>query len=150
MRAPLLPHFLAMSPEKLGQHFLADESWQERIAEEVYMDDGPSGRDRERGNGEMTTPVMRRASKLFAVELDLRLARRVRKISASLKNVRVVESDVMAVDFEKLTGGARFSVYGNLPYHYLAHSASTVPARRARRGNSYRDSAGGRSNRRRT
>jgi len=31
--------------------------------------------------------------------------------------VEIIHSDVLAVDFEKLTGGARFSVYGNLPYY---------------------------------
>ncbi len=31
--------------------------------------------------------------------------------------MEVVESDVMAVDFAGLTGNARFSVYGNLPYY---------------------------------
>ena len=29
-----------MSPEKLGQHFLTDASWQERIARAVRIDDG--------------------------------------------------------------------------------------------------------------
>jgi len=105
-----------MSPEKLGQHFLADESWQERIAEEVYMDDGVWV-EIGAGHGEMTTRLAQRASKLFAVEIDPLLARKVRKVTAPLKNVQVVESDVMAVDFEKLTGGARFFVYGNLPYY---------------------------------
>jgi len=105
-----------MSREKLGQHFLADESWQDRIADEVYMNDGVWV-EIGAGHGEMTTRLARRASKLFAVELDAQLARRVRKVTAPLKNVQVVESDVMAVDFEKLTSGSRFSVYGNLPYY---------------------------------
>jgi len=105
-----------MSAEKLGQHFLANEDWQERIADEIYVNDGVWV-EIGAGHGEMTTRLAQRASKLFAVELDPQLARRVRKVTASFKNVQVVESDVMAVDFEKLTGGARFSVYGNLPYY---------------------------------
>jgi 16S rRNA (adenine1518-N6/adenine1519-N6)-dimethyltransferase len=105
-----------MSPEKLGQHFLTDESWQERIADEVRIDDGVWV-EIGAGHGEMTTRIAQRASKVFAVELDPSLARRVREVTAPFKNVRVVESDVMAVDFEKLTGGERFSVYGNLPYY---------------------------------
>jgi 16S rRNA (adenine1518-N6/adenine1519-N6)-dimethyltransferase len=105
-----------MSPEKLGQHFLADESWQERIAKEVWMNDG-LWLEIGAGHGEMTTRLAHRASKLIAIELDPLLARKVRKVTASLKNVEVIESDVMAVDFEKVTGGARFSVYGNLPYY---------------------------------
>ena len=69
------------------------------------------------GHGEMTTRLAQNASKVFAVELDPPLARRLRQATAHLKNVEIVHSDVMAVDFDKLTGGERFSVYGNLPYY---------------------------------
>src|ERR1700674_3180852 len=105
-----------MSPEKLGQHFLADASWQERIARAVRIDDGVWV-EIGAGHGEMTSRLAQRASKVFAIELDPRLARRLREVTAPSKNVEVVESDVMAVDFEKLTGGKPFSVYGNLPYY---------------------------------
>jgi 16S rRNA (adenine1518-N6/adenine1519-N6)-dimethyltransferase len=105
-----------MSPEKLGQHFLTDSSWQERIARAIQINDGVWV-EIGAGHGEMTTRLAQRASKVFAIELDSRLARRLREVSAPCKNVEVMESDVMAVDFEKLTGGKHFSVYGNLPYY---------------------------------
>jgi 16S rRNA (adenine1518-N6/adenine1519-N6)-dimethyltransferase len=114
--ALLLLHLRAMSPERLGQHFLDDASWQERIARSVRMDDGVWV-EIGAGHGEMTSRLAQRASKVFAVELDPPLARQLREVTASLANVQVIESDVMAVDFAKLTGGARFSVYGNLPYY---------------------------------
>ena len=105
-----------MSPEKLGQHFLSDSSWQERIARAVRIDGGVWV-EIGAGHGEMTTRLAQRASKVFAIELDRQLAARLREIAAPYKNVEVVESDVMAVDFAALTNGARFSVYGNLPYY---------------------------------
>ncbi|HEX3371230.1 MAG TPA: 16S rRNA (adenine(1518)-N(6)/adenine(1519)-N(6))-dimethyltransferase RsmA [Candidatus Acidoferrales bacterium] len=105
-----------MSPERLGQHFLADEDWQEQIADAVNMGSG-MWVEIGAGHGEMTTRLARNASKLFAVELDPPLARRLRQATAALKNVEIVHSDVMAVDFEKLTRGEQFSVYGNLPYY---------------------------------
>jgi len=105
-----------MSPEKLGQHFLTDAGWQERIARAVRIDDGVWV-EIGAGHGEMTTRLAQRANKVFAIELDPRLARRLREVTAPCKNVEVVESDVMAVNLEKLTGGERFSVYGNLPYY---------------------------------
>jgi 16S rRNA (adenine1518-N6/adenine1519-N6)-dimethyltransferase len=105
-----------MSPERLGQHFLADDDWQEQIADAVSMGCGVWV-EIGAGHGEMTTRLAHNASKLFAVELDPPLARRLRQSTAHLKNVEIVHSDVMAVDFEKLTGGDRFSVYGNLPYY---------------------------------
>lgn len=105
-----------MSPEKLGQHFLTDPSWQERIARTVRIDNDVWV-EIGAGHGEMTTRLAKRASKVVAIELDPRLARRLREVTGSWGNVEVVERDVMAVDFEKLTGGNRFSVYGNLPYY---------------------------------
>jgi 16S rRNA (adenine1518-N6/adenine1519-N6)-dimethyltransferase len=105
-----------MSPEKLGQHFLVDSSWQERIARAVRIDEG-MWVEIGAGHGEMTSRLAERARKVFAIELDPRLSKRLREATAHCKNVEVIESDVMAVDFEKLTGGERFSVYGNLPYY---------------------------------
>ncbi len=105
-----------MSPEKLGQHFLTGAGWQERIASAVGPSDGVWF-EIGAGHGEMTTRLAKRASKVIAIELDPLLARRLREVTAPCGNVEVVECDVMAVDFEKLTGGERFSVYGNLPYY---------------------------------
>jgi 16S rRNA (adenine1518-N6/adenine1519-N6)-dimethyltransferase len=105
-----------MSPEKLGQHFLSDVDWQERIEDEIHIDQGVWV-EIGAGHGEMSTRLAQRAGKLFAIELDLALARRLRNVLARYKHAQVVQSDVMAVDFAKLTGGDRFTVYGNLPYY---------------------------------
>lgn len=105
-----------MTPEKLGQHFLTDASWQDRIARAVHIDDG-AWVEIGAGHGEMTKRLAERASKVIAIELDPRLARRLREATAPCKNVEVVESDVMAVNFAKLLDKERFSVYGNLPYY---------------------------------
>jgi len=105
-----------MSPEKLGQHFLTDASWQERIARAVRIDDDVWV-EIGAGHGEMTMRLAQQASKVIAIELDPRLARRLREVTAPQENVEVVEGDVMAVDLRKLTSGERFSVYGNLPYY---------------------------------
>jgi 16S rRNA (adenine1518-N6/adenine1519-N6)-dimethyltransferase len=105
-----------MSPEKLGQHFLTDDSWLEQIDDAlearggVWVEIGA-------GHGEMTTRLAQHASKVFAIELDPQLARRLRKAIAPYPNVEVVEGDVMAVDFAKIAGGSHFSVYGSLPYY---------------------------------
>lgn len=105
-----------MSPEKLGQHFLTDASWQERIARAVRIDGGVWV-EIGAGHGEMTTRLAQRARNVFAIELDRRLATRLREVTAPHKNVEVIQSDVLAIDFADLTKGARFSVYGNLPYY---------------------------------
>jgi 16S rRNA (adenine1518-N6/adenine1519-N6)-dimethyltransferase len=105
-----------MSPEKLGQHFLTDAGWQERIVRAIRPDGGVWV-EIGAGHGEITTRLARHARKVLAVEIDPRLARRLREVTAPCGNVEVVESDVMAADLGKLTGGERFSAYGNLPYY---------------------------------
>ena len=109
-------HFPAVSPEKLGQHFLADASWQERIARAIHMGDGVWV-EIGAGHGEMTSRLAKNAKKVIAIELDSRLATGLRKVTAPLGNVEVIERDVLAVDFGALVKEANFSVYGNLPYY---------------------------------
>ncbi len=67
----LLLHLPAMSPEKLGQHFLTDASWQERIARAAHIDGG-LWVEIGAGHGEMTTRLAQRASKVCAIELNRR------------------------------------------------------------------------------
>src|SRR6267378_1027853 len=112
----LLLHFPAVSPEKLGQHFLTNASWQERIAGAIHITDGVWV-EIGAGHGEMTSRLARNAGRVIAIELDRRLAAHLREVTAPLGNVEVIESDVLAVDFGALTEGATFSVYGNLPYY---------------------------------
>ena len=105
-----------MSPQKLGQHFLADASWREQIAGAIQMDAG-LWVEIGAGHGEMTARLAERADRVIAVELDRKLAPALRQSTSRMKNVEVVEGDVLAIDLEKLTQGSRFSVYGNLPYY---------------------------------
>jgi 16S rRNA (adenine1518-N6/adenine1519-N6)-dimethyltransferase len=106
----------AVSPEKLGQHFLSDASWQERIARAIRIGNG-TWVEIGAGHGEMTSRLARNAGKVIAIELDRGLASRLREVTAPLGNVEVVESDVLTVDFGTLVKAANFSVYGNLPYY---------------------------------
>jgi 16S rRNA (adenine1518-N6/adenine1519-N6)-dimethyltransferase len=112
----ILLHFPSMSPEKLGQHFLTDSRWQEGIVRAIRPEGGVWV-EIGAGHGEMTTRLAKHASKVLAVELDPRLARRLREVTTQCANVEVAEGDVMAADLRKLTGGEQFSVYGNLPYY---------------------------------
>ena len=105
-----------MPGQKLGQHFLADAGWQQRILRELPADKG-LWLEIGAGHGEMTRLLSARAGEVLAVELDSRLAAKLRESLPAGGNVRVVESDVLALDIERVTGGRAFSVYGNLPYY---------------------------------
>jgi 16S rRNA (adenine1518-N6/adenine1519-N6)-dimethyltransferase len=107
---------MTMSPERLGQHFLSNPVWQDRILDAI---DARQGLWVEigAGHGEMTARLAQRATRLIAVELDAPLAAQLRKSLGPRGNVVVVEADILSVDFAALTEGQPFSVYGNLPYY---------------------------------
>lgn len=104
-------------PRRLGQHFLADAFWRQRIlealparADETWVEIGA-------GHGEMTRELARRVRRLVAIELDRRLVPGLERLAAELGNVEVRAADVLEVDFAALAGGAPLCVYGNLPYY---------------------------------
>ncbi len=124
-----------MTPERLGQHFL-DVRWRERIARAIFglgittraaQDHKSSGLWIEigAGHGEMTAILSQHASRVIAIELDATLVEKLREAAAALGNVAVVSGNVLELDFAELADdsdlgnefGARFRVYGNLPYY---------------------------------
>jgi 16S rRNA (adenine1518-N6/adenine1519-N6)-dimethyltransferase len=77
------------------------------------------------GLAALTQPLVERLGQLSVIELDRDLAMRLRLH----KQLTVVESDVLRVDFTAMAAGHKLRVVGNLPYnistpilfHLLAH-----------------------------
>jgi 16S rRNA (adenine1518-N6/adenine1519-N6)-dimethyltransferase len=115
---------------KLGQHFLADDSFALQIVDAVgdisqntVLEIGP-------GRGVLTSLLAKRAQRLIAVELDRVLAAQLRLRFGMFSNVEVIEADILFVDIDSLFGpkpglrrpGIEFKptpakVIGNLPYY---------------------------------
>jgi 16S rRNA (adenine1518-N6/adenine1519-N6)-dimethyltransferase len=118
------------SKPKLGQHFLASEEGAQRIvdalgdvSQSTVLEIGP-------GRGMLTSLLSKRARRLIAVELDRVLAAQLRLQFGMMRNVEVIEADVLAVDFDSLFGPKPglsrpgidlkpqpVRVVGNLPYY---------------------------------
>ena len=130
-----------MSPQPLGQNFLADPVWRERIVRSAlglpaFMEAAPkpSGVWIEigAGHGEMTVLLAPHVSRLIAIELDDKLLPRLNEQTAQLSNVTLVSGDVLTLNLPELAGGERFRVYGNLPYYItspIIHQLFTFPDR---------------------
>jgi 16S rRNA (adenine1518-N6/adenine1519-N6)-dimethyltransferase len=121
---------------QLGQHFLRDEGFRRRLAESLALvaDDlvieiGP-------GHGEMTELLAQRAAQVVAIEIDERLAARLReKLSADV-HIEILPADILATDLAALCrrySKPRCFVFGNLPYYitspilrHLFQSASSL------------------------
>jgi 16S rRNA (adenine1518-N6/adenine1519-N6)-dimethyltransferase len=118
-----------MARQRLGQHFLSDPGWREKIARAIRV--SPHGmhsaeRSTEKescwieigaGHGEMTEHLLKSGAPVIAVELDPPLVERLQKLAEAHPNLTVVHSDVLETDLAALAAGRRLKIYGNLPYY---------------------------------
>ncbi len=102
--------------KSLGQHFLADERTAERIAGSLtghgsystVLEIGP-------GTGALTRFLVEAHPDLHVVELDRESVAYLKSHYPSLKG-RILEADVLAMDFDKAIPGL-FGLIGNFPYN---------------------------------
>jgi 16S rRNA (adenine1518-N6/adenine1519-N6)-dimethyltransferase len=118
-----------MARQKLGQHFLSDAGWREKIARAIHVSaHGMEGHRRGTagdycwieigaGHGEMTEHLVRTGAPVYAVELDPPLIERLQRLAEKHPNLTIVPGDVLAVDLPGLAAGRRIHLYGNLPYY---------------------------------
>jgi len=105
--------------KRFGQHFLSDVGIIDAIVREIAPRPGDPMVEIGPGLAALTQPLVERLGHLTVIELDRDLAARLR----SHAQLRVVESDVLKVDFgalaEELAPGQPGSlrVVGNLPYN---------------------------------
>jgi 16S rRNA (adenine1518-N6/adenine1519-N6)-dimethyltransferase len=104
----------------MGQHFLAGESWQQRILASLPRDKDETWIEIGAGHGEMTRLLASRCQRVIAIEADLRLARSLqeaqRRHPDDWRGVEIVTGNVLKMDLAELAGG-HFRVYGSLPYY---------------------------------
>ncbi len=89
---------------KLGQHFLASESFALQIvdalgdiSQNTVLEIGP-------GRGILTSLLAKRVRRLIAVELDRVLAAQLRLRFGMFSNIEVIEADILSVNFDSLFG----------------------------------------------
>jgi len=106
--------------KRFGQHFLSDSAIIDAIVREIAPAPGQVMVEIGPGLAALTQPLVERLGHLTVVELDRDLARRLREHP----HLRVVESDVLRVDFTALArdivpahSGLKLRVVGNLPYN---------------------------------
>src|SRR5580700_10034141 len=109
-----------MARQRMGQHFLGDPAWRQRILKILSPGANESWIEIGAGHGEMTQLLAREGRHVLAIEADERLAedleQKVQSDERDWPNVEIISADVLTVDFQKLLSG-NFHVYGNLPYY---------------------------------
>jgi 16S rRNA (adenine1518-N6/adenine1519-N6)-dimethyltransferase len=102
--------------KRFGQHFLADAGIIDAIVREIDPRPGQAMVEIGPGLAALTQPLVERVGALTVVELDRDLAARLRQHA----HLKVVESDVLKVDFRALADELqvpKLRVAGNLPYN---------------------------------
>jgi 16S rRNA (adenine1518-N6/adenine1519-N6)-dimethyltransferase len=105
---------------KLGQHFLADARYPQRIVETLDIRPEELVIEIGAGRGAMTELLAERARHLVAIELDGALAELLQRKQPAGFRIEVLCADVLTVDIGELCrrqGAPRCFVFGNLPYY---------------------------------
>jgi 16S rRNA (adenine1518-N6/adenine1519-N6)-dimethyltransferase len=105
-------------PRRLGQHFLKDAAWRQRILRALRVGAGETWLEIGAGHGEMTRELVPRAGRVLAIEVDPPLVETLRRLAAERPNLQVIAGDVLALDLNQvLPADGRARVYGSLPYY---------------------------------
>lgn len=108
---------LGVRPRRgLGQNFLVDS----RVVERIVAAAGVAGRtvvEIGPGMGALSDALAEHAGDLALVEIDSRMAERLRERFSGRTHVRVIAADALTVDYAALVpGGQRGLAVANLPY----------------------------------
>jgi 16S rRNA (adenine1518-N6/adenine1519-N6)-dimethyltransferase len=99
--------------KRFGQHFLSDGGIIDAIVDAIHPEAGQAMVEIGPGLAALTQPLVERLGHLTVIELDRDLAVRL----LLHKQLSVVESDVLKVNFTELFKGQKLRVVGNLPYN---------------------------------
>lgn len=107
--------------KSLGQNFLINPSVCPRMAESAVQGDNVGVLEIGPGIGVLTNELLKRASKVVAVELDKRLLPVLDETLSEYDNLKVINADVMKLDLHRLIedefGSMEVAVCANLPYY---------------------------------
>jgi 16S rRNA (adenine1518-N6/adenine1519-N6)-dimethyltransferase len=108
-----------VSPRKaLGQHFLRDRNIIRRIVEGAELSVDENVVEIGAGTGELTAELAARAGRVWAVEVDEDLCRRLRHRFEGVDNVEIVQADALRLDVAEFFGAREpYVVVANLPYN---------------------------------
>lgn len=110
--------YKSLEPKKsLGQNFLADPWWIERIAHALEIQEGDLVLEIGPGKGALTRALLPLTRELVAVEIDQRMVGHLREELGGAPNLRIVHADFLRFDLGRELGTWPVRIVGNLPYH---------------------------------
>jgi len=109
-------------PKKdLGQNFLVDEHYLQRIVMAGQVNDDDEVLEIGAGVGSLTCHLAQAAKQVCAVEIDRRLLPLLEAQLRQFSNVRIVAGDIMQLDVRDLVFSQGYKVVANIPYYLTSH-----------------------------
>lgn len=104
--------------KSLGQHWLKNRAILDEIAgfAAVASDTATTCVEIGPGLGTLTSSLLKRFSRVIAIEFDADLARNLPQ-SFPGKNLEVIHGDILSTDLPQLVGSDNYAVAGNIPYY---------------------------------
>jgi 16S rRNA (adenine1518-N6/adenine1519-N6)-dimethyltransferase len=104
--------------KSLGQNFLTDMSVRDVILEAACLSRGDTVVEVGPGHGVLTEKLAVLCGRVIAVELDARLAERLRNRLSHHGSLQVVQADILGLDLPGLLGETpSYKVVANIPYY---------------------------------
>ena len=118
MNTPSSAAGFGRAKKALGQHFLHETAYIERIVDAVDPRPGEPLVEIGPGQGALTLPLLRQHGALTVIEFDRDLIAPLTRAAQDAGKLEVIHRDVLEVDFSALAGdGPPLRLVGNLPYN---------------------------------
>jgi 16S rRNA (adenine1518-N6/adenine1519-N6)-dimethyltransferase len=109
--------FAPFAKRSLGQNFLTDPNYIQKIIEAVEPKSGDLIVEIGPGRGALTEHLVESGATVIAIELDHELSRSLADHFGNNEKVKVLERDVLEVEFSQLTERNGLKLVANLPYY---------------------------------
>jgi len=106
-----------LAKKSLGQHWLKDEATLSAICDIAKISSSDTILEIGPGLGDLTRQLLKRASKVIAVELDSELAAFLRTINDN--KLEIIQADILQFDLTQLPPG--YKVVANIPYYLTSN-----------------------------
>jgi 16S rRNA (adenine1518-N6/adenine1519-N6)-dimethyltransferase len=102
--------------KQLGQNFLIDSQVVNDLLDAAEINNRSTVLEVGAGTGAVTRPLAERAGKVIAVEFDKDLIPKLKTNLEGLKNVKIINEDILKIDTSHQLLATNFKVVGSIPY----------------------------------
>lgn len=104
-------------PTKLGQNFLVNKEIVKKIIKSANLQTNDLVLEIGPGKGILTEELAKRAGKVITIEIDRNLIPALKNKFEKIKNIEIINEDVLKINLSKLNLDKNYKVIANIPYY---------------------------------